>query len=335
MPPYRFNAEHHPLSEKGNTMNKKLGVVMDPIGAIDFHKDSTLAMLLAAGKRGWELYYMEQGDLFLQDSRCHARRARLEVRADENDWFTLSDTRTAPLDELDVVLMRKDPPMNMEFIYTTFLLERAEAHGTLVVNKPASIRNASEKLYTAWFSQCCPPTRVSRDMRVLKEFLVEHGDVIVKPLDGMGGASVFRVQQHDPNLNVILETITGNGTISAMAQRYIPEITAGDKRILMINGEPFPQALARIPAAGETRGNLAAGGRGEGVDLSERDRWICAQVGPALREQGLLFVGLDVIGDYLTEINVTSPTCIRELDKLYNADIAGQLMDAIDAQLNT
>ena len=314
-------------------MSKKLGVVMDPIGAINFHKDSTLAMLLAADKRDWQLYYMEQGDLFLQDGRCHARLAQLEVRADENDWFTLSDATTAPLDELDVVLMRKDPPVNMEFIYTTLLLERAEAHGTLVVNKPAAIRNANEKLYTAWFPQCCTPTRVSRDMRLLKDFHAEHGDIIVKPLDGMGGASIFRVQQQDPNLNVILETITGNGTISAMAQRYIPEITAGDKRILMIDGEPFPHALARIPASGETRGNLAVGGRGEGVDLSKRDRWICAQVGPALREQGLLFVGLDVIGDYLTEINVTSPTCIRELDKLYNADIADQLMDAIDTRL--
>lgn len=314
-------------------MSKKLGVVMDPIGAINFHKDSTLAMLLAADKRGWELYYMEQGDLFLQDGRCHARLSPLQVRTDEHDWFSLSETVAVPLDELDVVLMRKDPPVNMEFIYTTFLLERAEAHGTLVVNRPRAIRNASEKLYTAWFPECCPPTRVSRNIQILKEFLAEHGDIIVKPLDGMGGASVFRVQQQDPNLNVILETITGNGTISAMAQRYIPEITAGDKRILMIDGEPFPHALARIPASGETRGNLAAGGRGEGVDLSERDRWICAQIGPALREQGLLFVGLDVIGDYLTEINVTSPTCIRELDKLYNADIAGQLMDAIDSRL--
>jgi glutathione synthase len=314
-------------------MSKKLGVVMDPIGAINFHKDSTLAMLLAADKRGWELYYMEQGDLFLQDGRCHARLSPLQVRTDEHDWFSLSETVAVPLDELDVVLMRKDPPVNMEFIYTTFLLERAEAHGTLVVNRPRAIRNASEKLYTAWFPECCPPTRVSRNIQILKEFLAEHGDIIVKPLDGMGGASVFRVQQQDPNLNVILETITGNGTISAMAQRYIPEITAGDKRILMIDGEPFPHALARIPASGETRGNLAAGGRGEGVDLSERDRWICAQIGPALREQGLLFVGLDVIGDYLTEINVTSPTCIRELDTFYNADIAGQLMDAIDSRL--
>ena len=316
-------------------MTIKLGVVMDPIGEINFHKDSTLAMLLAASKRDWELYYMEQGDLYLEDSRCHARLAQLDVRADENDWFSLSGAHIAPLDELDVILMRKDPPVDMEFIYTTFLLERAAANGALVVNSPAAIRNANEKLYTAWFPQCGPPTRVSRDIQILKGFLAEHGDIVVKPLDGMGGTSVFRVQQDDPNLNVILETITDNGASSTMAQRYIPEITAGDKRILMINGEPFPHALARIPTGGETRGNLAAGGRGEGIELSDRDRWICAQVGPALREQGLFFVGLDVIGDYLTEINVTSPTCIRELDKLYSADIAGQLMDVIDKQLRT
>lgn len=306
---------------------------MDPIGSIKPCKDSSLAMLLAAQKRGWELYYMEQGDLFLEDSRCHALQTRVEVRDDENDWYTLSDKRTAPLDKLDVVLMRKDPPIDMEFIYTTFLLQRAEAHGALVVNSPASIRNASEKLYTAWFSQCCPPTRVSRDMGRIKEFLDVHNDIIVKPLDGMGGASVFRVRKNDPNLNVILETITANGATSAMAQRYIPEITAGDKRILMVNGEPFPHALARIPARGETRGNLAAGGSGEGVDLGKRDLWICEQVGPALREQGLMFVGLDVIGDYMTEINVTSPTCIRELDSLYNADIAGWFLDTVANRL--
>lgn len=306
---------------------------MDPIDSIKPCKDSSLAMLLAAQKRGWELYYMEQGDLFLEDDRCHALQTRVEVRDDENDWYTLSDKHTAPLDKLDVVLMRKDPPVDMEFIYTTFLLQRAEAHGALVVNSPAAIRNASEKLYTAWFSQCCPPTRVSRDMGRIKEFLDVHDDIIVKPLDGMGGASVFRVRKNDPNLNVILETITANGATSTMAQRYIPEITAGDKRILMVNGEPFPHALARIPARGETRGNLAAGGSGEGVDLSKRDLWICEQVGPALREQGLMFVGLDVIGDYMTEINVTSPTCIRELDSLYNADIAGWFLDTVANRL--
>jgi len=314
-------------------MSIKLGIVMDPIGSIKVHKDSSLAMLLAAQKRGWELHYMEQHDLFLEGDRCHALMTYLDVRDDENSWYTLSDKFIAPLDKLDVILMRKDPPVNMEFIYTTFMLQRAEAYGVLVVNSPAAIRNASEKLYTAWFSQCGPPTRVSRDMTRLKEFLHEHDDIILKPLDGMGGASVFRLRKNDPNLNVILETITNNGTKSTMAQRYIPEISAGDKRILMVDGEPFPHALARIPASGETRANLAAGGTGVGVDLSERDYWICEQVGPFLREQGLLFVGLDVIGDYLTEINVTSPTCIRELDSIYNADIAGQLLDSIANRL--
>ena len=311
----------------------KLGVVMDPIGSIHYHKDSTLALLLAARKRGWELSYMEQSDLFLENGVCYANCARLDVRADETGWFSLSETATVALNTLDVVLMRKDPPLDMEFMYTTFLLERAEADGVLVVNRPAAIRNANEKLYTAWFQQCCVPTRASRDMRRLKEFLQAHGDIVVKPLNGMGGASVFRVRRDDPNLNVILETITANGSQTAMAQRYIPEITRGDKRILMIDGEPFPHALARIPAGDDTRGNLAAGASGKGADLSERDRWICDQVGPALREQGLLFVGLDVIGDYLTEINVTSPTCIRELDRIYGTDIAGRVLDAIEARL--
>jgi glutathione synthase len=316
-------------------MTIKLGVVMDPISGIKYHKDSTLAMLLAARRRGWQLYYMEQGDLFLQDGNCYASRSQLEVRADETGWFTLHAPQTASLDDLDVILMRKDPPVDMEFIYTTFLLERAEASGVLVVNNPAAIRNASEKLYTAWFQQCCPPTRVSRDQQLLKEFLNTHEDIILKPLNGMGGASVFRVRLGDPNVNVILETITDNGRETVMAQRYIPEIKEGDKRILMVDGEPFPYALARIPAAGETRGNLAAGGTGKGVELTDNDLWICSQVGPSLREQGLLFVGLDVIGPYLTEINVTSPTCIRELDKLYSTDIASQVMDAIAARLET
>jgi glutathione synthase len=327
----------HPVFDRTGrrSMTIKLGVVMDPIGSIKFHKDSTLAMLLAAKKRGWQLHYMEQGDLFLQDGRCIGSRRQLEVRAEETDWFTLHNPQTAPLADLDVILMRKDPPVDMEFIYTTFLLERAEADGVLVVNKPGAIRNANEKLYTAWFQQCCPPTCVSRDQQLLKKFLDKQGDIILKPLNGMGGASVFRIRPDDPNVNVILETITDNGRQTAMAQRYIPEITEGDKRILMIDGEPFPYALARIPAAGETRGNLAAGGTGKGIELTENDYWICSQVGPSLREQGLVFVGLDVIGPYLTEINVTSPTCIRELDSLYNADIASQVMDAIAARLET
>jgi glutathione synthase len=311
----------------------KLGVIMDPIESIHFKKDSTLAMLLAARTRGWELYYMEQSDLFLEGSRCHATMSRLEVRDNADDWFERSDRQTRPLTALDVILMRKDPPVDMEYMYTTFMLERAEVEGVLVVNRPAALRNASEKIYTAWFEQCCPHTLVSRDMGRLKAFLEEHRDIVVKPLNGMGGASVFRVHQGDLNLNVILETITDYGNRSAMAQQYIPEITRGDKRILMIDGTPFPHALARIPAAGEFRGNLAAGGTGKGVDLSERDRWICQQVGSTLREQGLLFVGLDVIGDYLTEINVTSPTCIRELDALYHGDIADLVLNTIEARL--
>ena len=310
-------------------MTIKLGVVMDPIGSIKFHKDSTLAMLLAAQQRGWQLHYLEQGDLFLQDGRCYGSCRQLEVRNDETDWFTLHERQTIPLVELDIILMRKDPPVDMEYLYTTFLLERAEADGVLVVNRPAAIRNASEKLYTAWFQQCCPPTCVSRDRQLLKMFLNTHRDMILKPLNGMGGASVFRVRQDDPNTNVILETITDNGRQTVMAQRFIPEISEGDKRILLIDGEPFPHALARIPAAGETRGNLAAGGTGKGVDLTEHDYWICSQVGPSLKQQGLVFVGIDVIGSYLTEINVTSPTCIRELDALYDADIASQVIDAI------
>jgi glutathione synthase len=314
-------------------MNKKLGVVMDPIGTINYKKDSTLAMLLAAQQRGWELYYMEQPDLFLADSECHARMSRLQVRVDADDWYTLSEPVILPLQELDVVLMRKDPPVDLEYLYTTMLLERAEASGVLVVNRPAAVRNANEKLSIAWFPQCCTAMCVSRDQQQIRVFLQEQGDIVVKPLHGMGGESVFRIRQDDPNLGVILETITAHGRQSAMAQRFIPEIDQGDKRILLIDGEPYPYALARIPAAGESRGNLAVGGTGKGVELSERDRWICSQVGPTLREQGLLFVGLDVIGDYLTEINVTSPTCIRELDTRYGTDIAGQLMDSIAGRL--
>jgi glutathione synthase len=229
--------------------------------------------------------------------------------------------------------MRKDPPVNMEYFYTTYLLEKAELDGLLVVNRPRGLRDCNEKLFTAWFPQCCPPSLTSRSIDRLRGFLEEQGDIIVKPLDTMGGASIFRLRADDPNISVVLETITDLGRTTAIAQKYIPEIKQGDKRILMVNGEPVPYALARIPAEGETRGNLAAGGRGEGVELSRRDRWICERVGPELRDRGLLFVGLDVIGDYLTEINVTSPTCIRELDQMYGLDIAGQVIDCIESRL--
>lgn len=310
----------------------RLGMLMDPIGSINIKKDSSFAMLLAAQKRSWEILYLEQSDLFLRDGRVYAHLRRLQVKDDPKGWFELDAPHTEALEKLDILLMRKDPPFDMEYIYTTHLLDRAEAEGVLVVNRPASLRDCNEKLYTAWFPDCCAPTLVTRGNAQLREFLAEHGDIVMKPLHGMGGASIFRVRSDDPNTGVILETLTEHGTRFAMAQRFIPEISAGDKRILMIDGEPVPYALARIPKEGESRGNLAAGGRGEGVELSARDRWICERVGPELRARGLYFVGLDVIGDYLTEINVTSPTCIRELDKLYGLDIAGQLMDCLAAK---
>lgn len=312
----------------------KLGVVMDPMVSINAKKDSTLAMLLEAQSREWQLFYMEQGDLFLRDGTAYARMRELSVQDDLYHWFDCADeSQTRPLGDLDVILMRKDPPFDMEYIYTTYLLENAEAEGVLVVNKPQSLRDVNEKIYTTWFPQCCTPTLVSRNADQLRDFLFEHGDIILKPLDAMGGASVFRVREDDPNINVIIETLTRRETRFIMAQRYIPQISAGDKRILLIDGRPVPFALARIAAPGETRANLAAGGRGEGVSLSERDLWICEQVGPILREKGLIFVGLDVIGDYLTEINVTSPTCIRELDAIYELNISGWLMDCIETRL--
>ncbi len=307
----------------------RLGVVMDPIADIKIRKDSTFAMLLAAQSRGWTLQYMELRDLSLRDGAAWGRSRALRVADDPQGWFELGDARAISLGELDVVLMRKDPPFDTEYVYSTYILERAATAGTLIVNDPRGIRNANEKLFTAWFAEFCPPTLVTRDAGAIREFLAEHGDIILKPLGGMGGASVFRARRDDPNIGVIIETLTENASRYAMIQRFVPEISAGDKRILVVDGEPVPYALARVPAPGETRGNLAAGGSGVGVALSQRDREICAAVGPTLREMGLLFVGLDVIGDYLTEINVTSPTCIRELDALYGLDIAGQLMDVI------
>ena len=316
-------------------MTTRLGIVMDPISTIKVHKDSSFAMLLAAQARGWQLFYMEQADLYLQDGRAFASMRRLRVRDQSTDWYKHAEVEEQPLSSLDVVLMRKDPPFDMEYLYSTHILERAELEGVLVVNRPSALRNCNEKLFTAWFPECCAPSVVSRDPARLRAFLGKHHDIILKPLDAMGGASIFRVREDDPNISVILETLTELGQRTAMAQKFIPEISRGDKRILMVDGEPVPYALARIPAQGETRGNLAAGGRGEGVELSDRDRWICAQTGPQLRERGLMFVGLDVIGDYLTEINVTSPTCIRELDQQYGLDIAEQLMECIEARLQS
>lgn len=312
----------------------QLGIVMDPISTITIKKDTSFAMLLAAQSKGWPLFYMEQSDLFLAKGIASARVRRLKVFEDAEHWYELSGPTTMAISELDVVLMRKDPPFDMEYIYSTYLLELAQASGTLIVNNPQSLRDANEKLFTAWFPQCCPDTIVTRQSHLIRDFHQTHGDIILKPLDGMGGASIFRVQKADPNLSVIIETLTEHGQKSVMAQRYIPEIVNGDKRILMIDGEPVPYALARIPAAGETRGNLAAGGRAEGRPLTERDHWICQQVGPKLREKGLIFVGLDVIGDYLTEINVTSPTCLRELDTSFKLNIAAELMDSIERHLS-
>lgn len=314
-------------------MSRHIGIVMDPISAINIKKDSSFAMLLAAQAKGWTLYYMEQQDLFLHQGVVSAEMRILSVQENATNWYQLGEVQTLPLSDLDAILMRKDPPFDMEYIYSTYLLEQAQQAGVLIVNNPQSLRDANEKLFTAWFPQCCPDTLVTRKASQIREFQHQHGDIILKPLDGMGGASIFRIKQDDPNFSVIIETLTNHGKTSIMAQKFIPEITEGDKRILMINGEPVPYALARIPAQGETRGNLAAGGRAEGRPLSDNDKWICEQVGPKLREKGLLFVGLDVIGNYLTEINVTSPTCIRELDTQFNLNIASDLMDCIEQQL--
>lgn len=311
----------------------KLGIIMDPIDGINIKKDSSFAMLLEAQSRAWDIYYMEMDDLFLVNDIPSATTRKMTVEDETSRWYQFHQATTLSLFDLDVILMRKDPPFNMEYIYATYLLELAHRQGTLVVNDPASLRDANEKLFVSWFPQCTTPTLVARKSEHIHAFLDEHRDIILKPLDGMGGASIFRIQHSDQNTNVIIETLTENGNRHAMAQRFIPEIVHGDKRILMIDGEPVPYALARIPKEGEIRGNLAAGGSAKGVELTSRDRWICEQLAPTLKEKGLLFVGIDVIGDYLTEINVTSPTCIRELDTIYNLNIAGDLMDAIEARI--
>jgi glutathione synthase len=313
--------------------NLQLGVVMDPIESINIKKDSTFAMMLDAQKRGWRLFYMQQQDLFVEDGIVSAQMKQIKVEENPQHWFDVIDEITQPLHQLDCTLMRKDPPFDMEYIYSTYLLELAEKQGTLIVNRPESIRSANEKLFTALFPQCSPETLVSRDMRRIKDFHDKYQHIVVKPLDGMGGTMIFQIRQGDTNRNVILEAITDNGQRTIMAQRFLPEYTEGDKRILLIDGEPFPYALARLPAKGEGRANLAVGASYKGVELSERDKEICQQVAPTLKKMGLMFVGLDVIGDYLTEINVTSPTCIRELDTLYSANIAGLFMDAIEKKL--
>ncbi|MBD3826187.1 MULTISPECIES: glutathione synthase [Stenotrophomonas] len=308
-------------------------VVMDPIADIKIAKDTTFAMLLEAQRRGHALHYVAPGGLALRDGQAVARTAPLQVRDDARDWFTLGEFSQTPFGPGQVVLMRKDPPVDAEFIYDTHVLSVAGQAGAMVVNDPQGLRDFNEKLAALLFPQCCPPTLVSRRSADLKAFVLEHGQAVLKPLDGMGGRSIFRSGTGDPNLNVILETLTDGGRTLALAQKFIPDITAGDKRILLVDGEPVDYCLARIPQGDEFRGNLAAGGRGEGRPLSERDRWIAAQVGPEMKRRGMRFVGLDVIGDYLTEVNVTSPTCVRELDAQFGLNIAGLLFDAIEAGL--
>ncbi|HWJ34822.1 MAG TPA: glutathione synthase [Steroidobacteraceae bacterium] len=313
----------------------RLVVVMDPIEQIKPAKDSTLAILLAAQARGWELFYAEQKDLYLRDGVAWARLAALEVFDDLRAWFTRGAASIARLGDYDVILMRKDPPFDTEYIYSTYILERAQTQGALVCNSPQGLRDMNEKVYTAWFPECCAPTLITRDMHDMSEFLREHGKAVCKPLDGMGGRSIFVLEQGDKNRNVVFETLTEYGTRYAIVQRYLPEIvTAGDCRVILVDGEPVAFALQRMPDAGDHRGNLAAGARAESRPLNDRDRWLCSVIGPKLKAAGMIFVGLDVIGDYVTEINVTSPTGIRELDKKHGVDIGGMLVSAISRTLD-
>jgi len=313
----------------------RIGMVMDPIANITPAKDSSLAMLLAAQERGHELFCFEIGDLRLENGDAKGRGKPVKVWDNEQTWYEAGPAQDMSLSDLDVILMRKDPPFDMEYVYTTYILERAEVEGTLVVNQAASLRNINEKAYTAWFPQCCPDTLVTRNMEDLKKFRDLHKRIVVKPLDGMGGKSIFVVDHRDNNANVIFETLTADQSRFTMAQKFIPEISAGDKRIILIDGKPPEYALARIPGADDNRGNLVMGAVGEIRELSDRDRWICAQVGPELSRQGVLFAGLDVIGDYLTEINVTSPTGIREICKATGVDLAAELIQRIEQELST
>ncbi|GGA34769.1 glutathione synthase [Dyella nitratireducens] len=318
-------------------MPRSVAVLMDPIGSIKIAKDTTFALLLEAQRRGHPLYYMEQGDLALRDGAPWAKLRPLSVMDDPTGWYTLGEARWTDLREVGTVLLRKDPPVDPQFVYDTLVMDVAQRDGVQVVNDPRALRDCNEKVFALHFPQCMAPTLVARDPAELRRFVAEHGDAVLKPLDGMGGRGIFRVQAGDKNLNSMLETLVqgdshGQERQFTVAQKFIPQISAGDKRILMIDGEPVPYALARIPQGDEFRGNLAAGGRGEGVPLSDRDRWIAAEVGPELRRRGLRFVGLDVIGDYLTEINVTSPTCARELDKQFGLNIAGMLFDALETR---
>ncbi|UYG03822.1 glutathione synthase [Halomonas sp. LR3S48] len=321
------------MSQQTSERPLRVGVVMDSIAHLTYKKDTTLAMLWAAQERGWSLHYMEQEDLFLRDGRAHARMRDLTAFRNPDDWYALGAPEERPLAELDAILMRKDPPVDAHFLNAVHLLGFAEREGVLVVNPTRALLECNEKLFAQQFPQCCTPTVVSCSEAVLRAFHAEHRDVIFKPLDGMGGSGIFHVQPEGRNLGAIIETLTERGQRQIMAQRYIPEIKDGDTRILLVDGEPVPFGLARVPMAGETRGNLAAGGTGTSRELTARDHWLIEQVQPMIREKGLMFVGLDVIGDYITEINVTSPTCVREIDDQRGTDIAGLLMDAIERRL--
>jgi glutathione synthase len=314
-------------------MTIKLGIVMDPISQVKVKKDSSMAMMLEAQKRGYEIYYMEMQDLYLYQGQCRAATQKVKVFDDTEHWYELEDEQDIALESLDAVLMRKDPPFDTEYIYATYMLERAEVAGTLIVNKPQSLRDCNEKLFTAWFPELTAKTLVTRKSEQIRAFHQEEKDVIIKPLDGMGGSSIFRIKEQDPNVGVIIETLTNHGNQYAMVQEFMPEIKDGDKRILIVNGEPMPYCLARIPAQGETRGNLAAGGTGRAQPLSASDKMIAETIAPELKKRGLYFVGLDVIGDKVTEINVTSPTCIREIEAAYPINISGKLMDAIEQNI--
>ncbi len=313
--------------------SKTLIVIMDPISQITFKKDTTLALMQAAQTRGWQLLYGELTDLYLDQGVAFGSLQEIQVFDDSNQWFEMGERYDLPLATGDALLMRKDPPFDNQYIYATYILEQAEQQGCLVVNKPQSLRDCNEKIFATQFANCCPPVMVCRDSDRLRSFHQQHKDVIFKPLDGMGGSRIFRCREDDPNVSVILETLTEHNQEFIMAQKFIPAISQGDKRILVVDGEAIPYCLARIPAQGETRGNLAAGGRGVAQPLTDRDRWIVAQVAPTLVAKGLLFVGLDVIGDYLTEINVTSPTCVREIDGAYDTRIGDRLISAIEARM--
>jgi glutathione synthase len=314
-------------------MKLKLGIVMDPIANIHIEKDSSFALLLAAQQRGWELYYMEANDLLVQQNQAFAQMRRLTVQYHAEHWYQLAATELLPLSSLSAILMRKDPPFTLDYIYLTYILELAAKAGTPVFNNPTSLRDANEKMAITWFPDCIAPTLVTSQIALILTFLSEQQDIIVKPLDEMGGSNIFRLTAHDPNIAAILENITHNNQKLVMAQQYLPAIAQGDKRIILVDGEPIPYCLARIPAPGETRGNLARGGTGQCQPLSERDKWLCQQVGPTLRAKGLFLVGLDVIGDYITEINVTSPTCLVQISQASGIAIADQVIAKIEQLL--